>query len=76
MFLGDKFDKFSDYDELLDKYLTSLKKERYILKKYKEVLKDEQWKKIFLFNIIKFYPNKKFVYLLKKLIKNLKKENK
>ena len=76
IFLGDKFDRFSGYDKLLDRYLASLKEEKYIFKKYKEALKDEQWKKILLFDIIKFYPNKRFVYLLKKLIKNLKKENK
>ena len=72
MIVGNKFDYFNNYDKFLDKYLFSLKREKFIFKKYKEVLNDEKLSKIILFNIIKIIPNKKLLYCIKKVAKIIK----
>lgn len=74
--LNDKFDDYEEYNKFVKQYLVSLKVEKYILKKYQEVLNDEQWKKIFIFNILKILPNEKLFYNIKKIIKMIKRKKK
>lgn len=72
MILGEKFTKVDGYNKFLNEYLKCIKKEKFILKKYKDVLNDERWQKIILFDIIKLFPNKLFIYILKRIIKMLR----
>ena len=74
--LNDKFDDYEEYNKFVKQYLVSLKVEKYILKKYQEILNDEQWKKIFIFNILKILPNEKLFYNIKKIIKMIKRKKK
>ena len=50
------------------KTLKIVKEDKFIFKKYKEVLKDESYIKILLFDIVKIFPNKYFIKILSKLI--------
>ena len=68
MIFGNKFSKFQKYNNLLNEYLKIVKEDKFIFKKYKEVLKDESYIKILLFDIVKIFPNKYFIKILSKLI--------
>ena len=56
---GNKFSKFQEYDDFLDKYLKMIKEDKFIFKKYKEVLKDESYIKIILFDLVKIFESMK-----------------
>lgn len=69
MILGNKFLRFQEYDDFLNKYLKMIKEDKFIFKKYKEVFKDESYIKIILFDLVKILPSKNFIKILSKLIK-------
>lgn len=69
MILGSNFDKFNEYDEFLNKYLLDIRKEGFILNKYKGNIVDESINKILLFNLLKIFPKKNVVFILKKIEK-------
>ena len=69
MILGNKFSKFHEYDDFLNEYLKIVRKDKFVFKKYKEVLKDESYIKIILFDLVKIFPNKNFIKFLSKLIR-------
>lgn len=76
MLLGNKFDSFEEYDSFINNYLKDIKDDNFILYKYVEILKDEKWIKIILFDLIKIFSSVYFIKLLKKIINGLKrKEN-
>ena len=68
MFLGNNFDRYKEYNILLERYLKEIRKEKFILKKYFDPLKDETILRIFLYNFIKIFPQKEKVLLIKKVI--------
>ena len=70
--LGNKFSKFQEYDDFLDKYLKMIKKDKFIFKKYKEVLKDESYTKIILFDLVKIFPNKNLIRFLSKIVEKIR----
>ena len=69
MIFGNNFSKFQKYDDFLNIYLKIVKEDKFILKKYKEVLKDERYIKIILFDLVKIFPNNNFIKFLSNLIK-------
>lgn len=70
--LGNKFSKFQEYDDFLDKYLKMIKEDKFIFKKYKEVLKDESYTKIILFDLVKIFPNKNLIRFLSKIVEKIR----
>ncbi|MCB8565221.1 glycosyltransferase family 2 protein [Fusobacterium ulcerans] len=74
MFLGGKFYKFFDYDKYLKEYLKNIKNDKFIFNRYDEVLKNEEWEKIILFNVIKIFPQKILIKFLNKIISNIKRK--
>lgn len=71
MILGNKFDSFKEYDSFIKDYLKDIKEDNFILNKYVEILKDEKWIKIILFDLIKIFSSVYFIKLLKKIINGL-----
>lgn len=74
MVLGGKYYKSSNFDKYLKEYLKDIKNNNFIFNRYDEVLKDEEWKKIILFNIIKIFPKKILIKFLNKIISNIKRK--
>lgn len=71
MILGNKYSHFEEYDKFLSEYLEMIKKDKFVFKKYKEVLKDESYIKIILFDLVKIFPDKCFIKFLSKLIEKV-----
>ena len=72
MVLGNKFLNFEEYNNFLNIYLKMIKEDKFILNKYKEVLKDERYIKIILFDLVKIFPNKYFIKFLSRIINHKK----
>ncbi|WP_147329299.1 glycosyltransferase family 2 protein [Fusobacterium mortiferum] len=61
-----------EYEEIIEEYLETISQEKFILKKYEDVIRDERYIKILLFNFIKLFKiDKKKIKKLSLLINNL-----
>lgn len=80
MILGGKYSNLFGYENIVKKYLDNIQNEEFILKKNNDVLKDEKWIKILLFNLIKLCKIKEkkikkisiFLFRIQKIISDRK----